>query len=167
MTHPPTVEQPGRSSKDLIPQILTLRQLTRLDKPMKGPVGLFFTLAEWEKLVQGVQISKKPVVLGTVGLVQIPIPSGGILAFLTCYSGDADIACFPSTVAWKGQLVYGPCRCSRRDRHRPPQEPQPCKFSLPNCIQLSPCSGRVTDCRFVIKTISTPSGPRYMFACEC
>lgn len=168
MTQPPPLAQPGRNSKDLAPRILTLGQLAKLEKPLEGPVALFFTKTEWDMLVDGVPVSKEPPALGTVGLIELPSPFGGILGFLSCYSGDADTACFPSTISWEGHLVYGSCYCIRGPREKPLPKETSCVFSLPVCFQAQPCSSRGLRCGFVRKPIfAVPPGPTSMLVCEC
>jgi predicted CxxxxCH...CXXCH cytochrome family protein len=175
MTRPPRVKLARNDlGTALAPHIVTLRQLARRRTPLKGPVALLFTATEWEQLVEGVPVSDQPLAIGAVGLIPVPNPSGGILAFLACHSGgDPDTACFPATVAWDGQLVYGKCRCVGGGGDAPsrPSPKSPCEFGLPNCRENGPCLRAGLRCRKVFKhdTITFMGQPilRMMLVCEC
>lgn len=124
-----------------------------------------------EKLIDGVPILEKPADPGTVGLVDVPSIGGGSLAYFVCASkGGANTPCIPSTVEWRGQLVFGPCYCFHEEFDGGPPQVKPCSFNLLSCVELKPCRSGLR-CGYVRQPFSPTvvGGPSnvLMLTCEC
>lgn len=105
---------PDPESHPFLPlQVLTLEQLFSLKKFPSGQVALHVTDAEWTRMVGEPTRSRIRPRPGMIGIIPIPIPSGGILALLQCISDDpANRVCVPVMRNVPGSgIEFGPCRC--------------------------------------------------------
>ena len=148
-----------------------IRSLTGLFKePLpKEPVVLHLTEAQWTKLSDGIELSKRRIGPDAKGLFVLPDPFGGYLGFFACAAGSGEgVACLPEIVRTRGMITFGTgCTCLRgKDPvERPPAEVDTCALGFTTAGRLT-CTGGCASgrtCRLVRKQ----TGGRTFLTCEC
>lgn len=104
-------EQPGMLPT---PRLMTMEEWNAAGWRVDGPVALRVAPDGWDRAVADIPLSRKRPPRGTVGLVPVRDPIGGVSVFPICVSADPDMICYPSYVRRTPEGVeYGPCRCRR------------------------------------------------------
>ncbi|MEP7201673.1 MAG: hypothetical protein ABI894_03635 [Ilumatobacteraceae bacterium] len=135
------------------------------------PLIIHFTLEQWDKISEGLPISKRRIGTDAKGMFVVPDPFGGYMGFLACAAGsDEGVACIPEIVRTPGGITFGKgCTCLRgKDPVDPPvvDEVDSCALGFTTAGRLF-CSGtcRTGNCQLVRKP--SGGGGRLFITCEC
>lgn len=159
------------SVKIKTPVTRNLRSLFKEPLP-REPVILHMTADEWNKLSEGIPISKRKIGNDDKGMFVVPDPFGGFLGFFACAAGSGEgVACVPDLVRTAGTIKFGEgCTCIRgRDpvERDPAGESCALEFSAAGGLQCKgTCAVTGRTCRLVRKP--NRAGGRGLFlTCEC